>query len=99
MEYTFKAKPWLYDGAGAWVFVTLPGDISDEIKVLTSEYRKGFGSVKVKAEVKGISWHTSIFPDKKSGSYLLPIKKEIRTNALISIGKACEFVIQVKDVT
>jgi hypothetical protein len=32
----------------------------------------------VKARVGETSWATSIFPDKKSGAYLLPLKKEVR---------------------
>jgi len=49
-------------------------------------FRKGFGSVRVTAEIAGQSWQTSVFPDSRSGSYLLPVKKAVRTAARISAG-------------
>ncbi|WP_164206650.1 DUF1905 domain-containing protein [[Micrococcus luteus] ATCC 49442] len=31
-------------------------------------FRKGFGSIKVTAEIAGHMWQTSVFPDSTSGS-------------------------------
>jgi hypothetical protein len=77
--YKFSAELWQYPGYAAWYFVTLPKDVSHEIKIITdSGVRRGFGSVKVKAKIGQSSWGTSIFPDKKSNSYLLPVKKAVR---------------------
>ena len=47
---------------------------------------KGFGSVKVTASIAGNSWSTSVFPESKSHSYVLPVKKAIRTATGISDG-------------
>lgn len=79
MQYQFAAKLWLYPGEGAWHFITLPQDISDEIKMITSEIKRGFGSVKVEVTIGKSTWQTSIFPDSKSSSYILPVKKDVRT--------------------
>lgn len=99
MDFKFNAKLWLYHGEGAWVFVTLPKDISHDIRVVIKNMpRRGFGSLKVNVEVDGVSWDTSIFPDSKSKSYILPIKKDIRKKASISVGDTCEFKVQIKDV-
>ncbi|HMY81011.1 MAG TPA: DUF1905 domain-containing protein [Candidatus Absconditabacterales bacterium] len=63
----------------SWHFVTLPQDIADQIKKITSgKPRRGRGSVPVQVTIGYITWNTSIFPDSKSGSYLLPIKASIR---------------------
>ncbi len=79
MNYECTVHLWRYPGEAAWYFVTLPTDIAHEItEFIGQEPRRGFGAVKVKASVDGQWWETSIFPDKKSGSYLLPIKKAIR---------------------
>ncbi len=91
MKYSFSSEIWLWQGKGAWHFVTLPKDISVEIKEAFGTGRPGFGSIRVSATIKDYSWQTSIFPDSKSGSYLLPVKAEIRKKAEISAGDTVEF--------
>ena len=84
--YSFRGELWLYPDASGWHFITLPPDLSDEIKDEAAPFRKGFGSVKVTASIAGNSWATSIFPESKSQSYVLPVKKAIRTAAGIRAG-------------
>ena len=77
-RFTFKSEIWLWDGKGAWHFITVPKDVSEQIKGFQADMpRKGFGSVPVKVTIGKTSWKTSIFPEKK-GTYLLPIKKDVR---------------------
>lgn len=96
MKFLFRSELWLYPGDGAWVFVTIPLEVSDEIKALTNGLpRKGFGSIKVIVKIKELEWRTSIFPDKKSKSYLLPIKKEVRRKTNLSPGDTAEFSIKL----
>ncbi len=80
MIYRFKAKVWIYDfeGASSWYFLTLPSAYSEELKSLREPFRAGFGSIKVLATIGASTWTTSIFPDTKSGCYMLPLKKAIR---------------------
>ena len=76
--YRFTAPLWEHSGEGSWYFVTVPEDISDEITDLTEGRRKGFGSVRVTVTVGGSTWQTSVFPTK-TGTYVLPVKKPVRT--------------------
>lgn len=76
--YRFRARLWLYPGQAGWHFVALPHDVADEIDELTTPTRRGFGSVRVKAMIGATTWHTSIFPDTKAESYVLPVKKPVR---------------------
>ena len=78
------APLWLWSG-GRWHFITVPEDEAVEIRAHSLLYRGGFGSVKVEATVNGVSWRTSVFP-QKSGGYLLPVKKEVRCRAGIAAG-------------
>lgn len=78
MEYAFRAPLWIYAGQAAWHFVTLPQDISSEIKEIYGSNAAGFGSIKVKVTIGETNITTSIFPDKKSGCYFLPVKKQVR---------------------
>lgn len=59
------------------MFVTVPPEISEEVRHLAGEPR-GFGSVRVSVRVGLTSWETSVFPDKESGCFVLPMKKAVR---------------------
>ena len=80
------APLWLWSGeGGSWHFVTVPEDLSGEIRAQSLAHRKGFGSVRVEANVSGVSWRTSVFP-QKSGGYILPVKADVRRRAGIAAG-------------
>ena len=86
-RYRFTSPLWIWDasGDGSWHFVTLPEDAADEIKAITDGGpRRGFGSVRVEATLGPTTWRTSIFPGQ--GSYVLPVKKAVRTQAGIEEG-------------
>ena len=70
--YNLKAKVWIYPGAGGWHFVSVPKKTSKEIKKLFGMMAGGWGSLPVVVAISKTSWKTSIFPDNKSGTYLLP---------------------------
>jgi hypothetical protein len=62
----------------AWRFLGLPKKQGQEIKERFGSQAKGWGSLPVSVTIGKTTWDTSIFPDKKSGSYLLPLKAKIR---------------------
>lgn len=78
---------WLWSGeAGpSWHFLTVPENLSGEIRAHGLAHRGGFGSVKVEAQVNGVAWRTSVFP-QKSGGYILPVKASVRRDAGIAAG-------------
>lgn len=97
-SYSFRAKLWLYQGEGAWVFVTLPKKFTSEIAGFAPAMGRGFGAVRVTVQCNGASWQTSIFPDKKSGAYLLPLKKAMRQKAGIAVDDTAEFTLELTDL-
>ena len=85
--FRFEAELWLWQGDGAWHFVTVPSDVSDEIEGRTSSLeRRGFGSVRVRVTVGSTTWSTSVFPDKQREAYVLPVKKDVRTREGVAAG-------------
>lgn len=60
-----------------WHFITVPKGESETIKSKI-KVRRGFGSVKVEVTVGDVVWNTSIFPDSRSGTYVLPVKSSVR---------------------
>ncbi len=94
MPHTFKAKLWRYEAAtAAWHFVTLPKAVGDRLRRAVITF--GFGSIRVDAEVNGVAWSTSVFPDKKSGSFLLPVKADVREKAKLSVGQSASYTLTV----
>ena len=81
----FEAVVWVYSGPAAWHFVTLPEKSAQMIRFVAGR-RPGFGSVRVHVSIGASRWKTSIFPDKNSGSYLLPLKADMRRREGISAG-------------
>jgi Domain of unknown function (DUF1905) len=70
---------WLWNSEkGSWHFASISGEAAAEIRLLSLGNRGDFGSVKVLAKIGDTRWRTSVFPDKKSGGYVLPIKAEVR---------------------
>ena len=96
MEYKFTDKIWLYTGNGAWHFITLPKGISDEIKQNFGQERKGWGSIRVTVSIDSYRWQTSIFPDKKSGAYILPVKVEARKVAGLTDGSKAGVLLTIQ---
>lgn len=94
--YKFSSKIWEYSGQGSWFFVTLPKKHAKEIKQINAPYKKGFGTIKVIASIGTVSWETSIFPDSKAESYLLPIKKSIRDTCKIENNDIIEVRVMLK---
>ncbi len=49
----------------------------------------------VTAGVAGTAWRTSLFPDAATRSYLLPVRKGVRTAARIQAGDPVEVELEV----
>lgn len=94
---TVTAPIWLWSGGkGSWHFLTVPPDQAVEIRLAATAAgpRRGFGSVRVAASINGVTWRTSIFP-QKSGGYILPIKADVRRRAGIGAGDAVRVTLDL----
>jgi hypothetical protein len=94
--YEFVATVWVYPGMSAWHFVTLPVLLSGDLKSRYGKSARGWGSLPVLVTVGKTSWKTSIFPDRKAGAYLLPIKSEIRKKEDIGVKDKIAFTLKLK---
>jgi hypothetical protein len=98
LEFTFTAECWMWQGKGAWVFITLPVDKSEEIKFFSENIhgkRRGWGAVRVTASIGTTVWQTSIFPDSKRGAYLLPLKLDVRKKEKIAVDDNVKVSIKI----
>ena len=92
--FAFSAELWEWEGKAAWCFVTLPLEVSAEVREIPRMPR-GFGSVRVSVSVGGSTWQTSIFPDTKAKSYILPVKKAIRVAEGIEVHDSVEVSLEL----
>jgi len=76
--WTFTATIWRWK-EGAWRFVTVPEDVSDDVDEVVGDATGGFGSVRVEVTVGATTWLTSLFPSTEAGAFVLPVKKAVRT--------------------
>jgi len=90
----FRSELWEHDGEGGWHFVSLPVDLSDEIREQAGERLRGFGSVRVRAAIGPSTWDTSVFPSKE-GCYVLPVNKPVRRAAELEAGDVIEVELEV----
>ncbi len=94
-DYEFVAELWRWTGEAAWHFVTLPDEVTDDIDETHEGSRAGFGSRRVEVTVGETTWNTSVFPDKKSASYLLPVKQSVRKAEGLVEGARVEVCLRV----
>lgn len=93
-EYRVTSKVVQYPGMGGWYFVGVDKKTSEKIKASQKgKPRVGWGSIRVTATIGKTSWKSSIFPDAKSGTYLLPLKAEIRKKESIGVSDTVRFTL------
>jgi len=91
--YTIRSKAWLYPGMAGWHFMNIDKKKSEDIKKRFGRNARGFGSLPVLVTLGKTSWNTSIFPDKQSGTYLLPLKAGVRKKEGVRNGDTVSFTI------
>ncbi|ONM49447.1 DUF1905 domain-containing protein [Nocardia donostiensis] len=94
-RYTFTTRIWEHHGQGSWHFADLPEDIADEIEAIYGHRSGGFGAVRVHVTIGSSRWSTSLFPDKSRGTYILPVKKAVRSAEDLSAGSSARVQIVV----
>jgi hypothetical protein len=95
--HVFHAEIWEHapGDPGSWHFLTLPEDTSEDV-ALEGGPRTGFGSVRVEVSIGATTWRTSVFPDSKTGRFVLPVKKPVRVAEGLVAGDVCEVVLDVE---
>ena len=97
MRYDFESEVWLYTATkAAWHFVSLPAEFSDGIRGLRGPKAPGWGSLRVTATIGDTTWRTSIFPDTRSGAFILPLKADVRRNENVGAGDRVKVSVEIE---
>ncbi len=94
-QFQFEAPVWLYSAASSWHFVALPPEVADDVEQAAGSNTGGFGSVRVEVTIGTSVWRTSLFPDSKRKTYLLPLKKPIRAAQGLEVGSVAKVRLQL----
>ena len=86
IHFEFSGKVWKYTGEAGWYFVSLPKEMSKEIREYLGDFEEGWGRLKSKAKIGATEWETAIWFDTKADTYLLPLKAEIRKKEKVGEG-------------
>lgn len=94
--FEFRAPLWLHGGQVGWHFLTLPVEVAEEVRDLVPPSPRGFGSIPVTVTIGRTTWNTSIFPARASGSYDLPVKKQVREAEGLVAGGDADIVLSIE---
>ena len=76
VQFEFTGEMWPWRGPAPYHFVTVPDEVSSELRALSPLVSYGWGVIPVGARIGDTDWETSLFP--KDGRYALPIKDAVR---------------------
>ena len=93
IKYEFTAKTWQYLALNGWYFVSLPTEISTEIRENLKWQEEGWGRLKATAKIGNSQWETAIWFDTKHKTYLLPLKADIRKKENIETDKDIKTIV------
>lgn len=94
--FTVEATVWRYTGAGGWHFANLPEFVSAEIRAKHAKSAKGWGSIPVRIRIGETEWETSLFPARRTRSYLFAIKASVRKDQGIVDGSRITAYVSVR---
>lgn len=95
IPYSFEATVWKYNGQAAWYFVSLPLELSAEIREQSIDKEEGWGRLKCEAKLADTMWESSIWYATKEKTYLLPIKADVRKRTNTTEGDRVEVVLYI----
>jgi hypothetical protein len=95
VSYAFDALLWRSDGPGGWHFVSLPPEMSSEIRLHFQSEEQGWGRLSAEVTLGSIAWESALWFDTKRNTYLLPIKTEIRREARLTADATLSVVVRI----
>lgn len=95
IKFEFSTSMWKHSSPGGWFFVSLPKIISEEIREHLKWQEEGWGRMKTIAQISNVTWETAIWFDTAMGTYLLPVKTEIRRKLNLEINRKIEITIWI----
>lgn len=93
IKYVFSGSIWQHSSPDGWYFVSLPEELSGEIRENLKWMEEGWGRLKAIAKIGETHWETAIWFDTKRNTYLLPIKSDIRKKEKLSLHQELNVIL------
>ena len=94
-RYTFEAEIWTSATTATWHFLSVPEEDADDIDERFGHRAAGFGSIRVEVTIGATTWQTSVFPDTKRATYVLPVKAAVRKAEGLDVGSIAKVELRV----
>jgi hypothetical protein len=95
ISYTIKSLIWQHSATGGWFFVSLPDEVSKEIRENLKWMEEGWGRLKASAKIGESEWESAIWYDTKRSTYLLPLKSEIRKKEKLKLDQEVTVIVRI----
>lgn len=97
VSYSFSGPLWEWTSRTSWYFVSVSEVVADDIEERFGSNAGGFGSIRVEATVGETTWRTSIFPSTTEKTYVLPVKKSVRSAEQLEPGTIAHVELVIID--
>ena len=94
--FKLKSEVLLYPGMAGWHFIYLPKKEAQVIRKSFASVHRGWGSLPVLVTLGETSWRTSIFFDKRSDTYILPLKALVRKKEGVLAKDKVNFSLEIR---
>lgn len=94
MIIEFSGKIWYWRGPSPFHFVTVPDELSSDLKAILGFVTYGWGMIPVNVRIGNTEWKTSLFP--KDGRYIVPIKDLVRKAENLELDDEVTVWLQVR---
>ena len=96
--FAFAAPVWRWSGEGAWYFLTLPVELTEELNARYGYRKRAWASLPVEVTIGDTVWQTSLFNDSKRGAYLLPLKASVRKQEHLDEDTVANVTLRVRGI-
>jgi acetylornithine deacetylase/succinyl-diaminopimelate desuccinylase-like protein len=93
-RFRFDAEIIHWRGPSPFFFAPAPADQVEALRQAARVATYGWGVVPVEAAIGGVTFRTSLFP--KDGTFLVPIKAEVRRKANITAGDTISIELTIR---
>ena len=94
MVIGFEGRIIYWRGPSPYLFVPIPEEPSQTIKVISSLVTYGWGVIPVRARIGSTEWKTSLFP--KDGRYLVPIRMSVQRAEELEVGDEVAVQLEIE---
>jgi hypothetical protein len=94
MHIKFSGKIWVWKGPAPWYFVTVPAQLSGDLKAVSGIVTYGWGMIPVRVVIGNTAWTTSLWP--KDGRYIVPLKASVREAEALHEGDTVTVQLEVR---